>query len=156
MIGYTQEKNEVMEQRRHTNVRMHGVVKYDQLGVRLSKFDVGLIPHLEMELTRYMNPLKAYVYLSWNLPVVATAVANVDAVPGLVHVAAGHEPFLEQVARTLDVPRPPRTAFREHVLANDWAARLSGVVNDLDLEALRARNDDRPRPCKRGLSEELE
>src|SRR3546814_20939864 len=103
-----------------------------------------------MELTRYMNPLKAYVYLSWNLPVVATAVANVDAVPGLVHVAAGHEPFLEQVARTLDVPRPPRTAFREHVMANDWPARLSGVVNDRDLEALRARDYDRPRPCQGG------
>src|SRR3546814_2715087 len=86
-----------------------------------------------MELTRYMNPLKTYVYLSWNLPVVATAVSNVDAVPGLVHVAAGHEPFLEQVARTLDAPRPPRRAFREHVLANDWAARLSGVVDALDL-----------------------
>src|SRR3546814_15817188 len=91
-----------------------------------------------MELTRYMNPLKAYVYLSWNLPVVATAVANVDAVPGLVHVAAGHEPFLEQVARTLDAPRPPRRAFREHVLANDWAARLSGVVDALDLDKLRS------------------
>src|SRR3546814_796309 len=156
LIGSTHANPAVLELLRHPNVRLPGVVPYDQLGAWLSKFDVGLIPHLEMELTRYMNPLKAYVYLSWNLPVVATAVANVDAVPGLVHVAAGHEPFLEQVARTLDVPRPPRTAFREHVLANDWAARLSGVVNDLDLEALRARDDDRPRPCKRGLSEELE
>src|SRR3546814_13807252 len=108
LIGSTHANPAVLELLRHPNVRLPGVVPYDQLGAWLSKFDVGLIPHLEMELTRYMNPLKAYVYLSWNLPVVATAVANVDAVPGLVHVAAGHEPFLEQVARTLAGPRPPR------------------------------------------------
>src|SRR3546814_11551766 len=73
----------VLELLRHPNVRLPGVVPYDQLGAWLSKFDVGLIQHLELELTRYMNPLTAYVYLPWNLPVVATAVANVDAVPGL-------------------------------------------------------------------------
>lgn len=136
LIGSTHANPRVLELLRYPNVCMPGVVPYDRLGAWLSKFDVGLIPHLEMELTRYMNPLKAYVYLSWGVPVVATAVANVDAVTGLVQIASGHEKFLDQVAQTLDGPRPPPQVFREHVAANDWKSRLSEVVDALGLASL--------------------
>lgn len=133
LIGSTHANPQVRELLRHPNVRLPGVVPYDQLGNWLAKFDVGLIPHLEMDLTRYMNPLKAYVYLSWGVPVVATAVPNVDTPPGLVRAAATHDGFLDQVARALDGGRPPRQAFGDYVKANDWKSRLSGVVDALDL-----------------------
>lgn len=133
LIGSTHANPEVLELLRHPNVCLPGVVPYERLGAWLEKFDVGLIPHLDMALTRVMNPLKAYVYLSWGVPVVATAVPNVETGTDLICVADTHEQFLDQVARTLDSGRLPRQAFRDYVIANSWEARLARHVDALDL-----------------------
>lgn len=151
LVGSTHANPRVLELLRHPNVRLPGVVPYDQLGNWLSKFDVGLIPHLEMDLTRYMNPLKAYVYLSWGVPVVATAVPNVEPAAGLVRTAASHEHFLDQIARVLDGERSPRQAFRDYARANDWKSRLSGVVEALDLPGLAGSDGESRRRPAAGL-----
>src|SRR3546814_551635 len=78
-----------------------------------------------MELTRHMNPLKAHVYLSWGVPVVSTAVANVDADGELVRMAVSHGAFLHQVETTLAAPPPDPGRFRDHVAAYGWRARLA-------------------------------
>lgn len=139
LIGSTHANPDVLALRRHPNVRMPGVVPYDSLGAWLSTFDVGLIPHLRMDLTRFMNPLKAYVYLSAGVPVVATAVPNVEAVPGLVRVADDHDGFLRQVAEQLGQGKPPRHAFEPVVARHAWASRLAPQVDALGLDRLPAR-----------------
>lgn len=119
------------------NVEMPGVVPYDRLGDWLSRFDVGIIPHLDMAMTRRMNPLKAYVYLGRGIPVVSTAVANVAADGELVHMAASHAGFLHLLDQVLARPRPPRERFEAYCDANGWQARLEGVVDGLRLQELR-------------------
>jgi hypothetical protein len=117
---------------------MPGVVPYDRLGEWLSRFDVGVIPHLDMEMTRRMNPLKTHVYLAWGIPVVSTAVANVDSDGELVRVVVSHEAFLHQLGQVLTRPRPPAERFRAHVAANGWQSRLQGVVDSLELHRMGA------------------
>lgn len=136
LIGSTHANPDVLALRRHANVRMPGVVPYDSLGAWLSTFDVGLIPHLRTDLTRFMNPLKAYVYLSAGVPVVATAVPNVEHLPGLVRVAADHEQFLQHVDEQLAQGRPAPERFRAVVANHDWAGRLAPVVDALGLDRL--------------------
>lgn len=136
LIGSTHANPKVLELLRHANVSLPGVVPYEELGAWLSRFDVGLIPHLATELTRHMNPLKTYVYLSRNIPVVATAIANVDTANGLVRVAESHAEFGDQVARVLAGDRPSRRAFRDFVTGNSWEARFSRHVDELALACL--------------------
>jgi glycosyltransferase involved in cell wall biosynthesis len=138
LIGSTHANPDVLALRRYPNVRMPGVVPYDGLGAWLSTFDVGLIPHLRMDLTRYMNPLKAYVYLAAGVPIVATAVPNVETIPGLVRVASDHEDFLRQVSAQLAQGRPPRALFDAAVARHDWAGRLARHVDALGLGTLPA------------------
>lgn len=133
LIGSTHANPDVLALRRHANVLMPGVVPYDRLGAWLSSFDVGLIPHLRMDLTRYMNPLKAYVYLAAGVPIVATDVPNVDRVDGLVRVADDHESFVREVAALLEQGRPPRSLFDAAVTRRAWAARLAPHVDALEL-----------------------
>lgn len=131
LIGSTHANPRALELLRYPNVRMPGVVPYPELGRWLSRFDVGLIPHLATELTRHMNPLKAYVYLSWGIPVVATAVPNIDTDTDLICVASTHEEFIERVEDLLEGRRPPARAFEEYVRENCWAARLKPHVDEL-------------------------
>lgn len=136
LLGSTHANPAVLELQRHPNVLMPGVVPYPQVGAWLRRFDVGLVPHLDIELTRHMNPLKPYVYLSWNVPVVATGVRNLDTDTELVRVAADHEEFLGHIADILDSVRPPDAAFRQYVARHDWASRLSAHVDALELGRL--------------------
>ena len=133
LIGSTHANPDVLALRRHANVLMPGVVPYDRLGAWLSRFDVGLVPHLRMELTRYMNPLKAYVYLAAGVPIVATDVPNVERVDGLVRVAGDHDSFVREVAAQLQQGRPPRSVFDAAVARHAWAARLAPHVDGLEL-----------------------
>jgi glycosyltransferase involved in cell wall biosynthesis len=135
LVGSTHANPAVLELLRFPNVRMPGVVPYDRLGAWLATFDVGLIPHLSTDLTRYMNPLKAYVYLAAGVPVVSTAVPNVAVADGLITTGDSHDAFLERIAERLDGPRVPRERFDDFTRANDWAARLAPHVDALGLSA---------------------
>lgn len=133
LVGSTHANPEAISLLDHPNVRMPGVVPYDRLGAWLSCFDVGLIPHRKMELTRHMNPLKAYVYLANGVPVVATSVANVQPVPGLLTVAKDADAFIAAVSDHLASGRPARERFDAFSAIHGWAARLSPHVDALTL-----------------------
>ena len=136
LLGSTHANPAVLELQEHSNVLMPGVVPYPQLGSWLRRFDVGLVPHLDIELTRHMNPLKPYVYLSWNVPVVATGVCNLDTGTSLVRIASNPGQFLDAIANVLGGERPPVDAFRRYVSTHDWASRLAAHVDALELTRL--------------------
>ncbi|WP_140909351.1 glycosyltransferase [Cognatiluteimonas lumbrici] len=136
LVGSTHANPAVRGLLRHPNVEMPGVVPYDRVGDWLSRFDVAVIPHLDMELTRRMNPLKTHVYLAWGIPVVSTAVANVQDDGELVRMVVSHRAFLHQLGQVLSMERPPAERFRAHVAKNGWRSRLETVVDELRLGEL--------------------
>ena len=60
------------------NVHVPGVLPYDQLAHCLRCVDVGLVPHLDNQLTERMNPLKVYNYFAAGLPIVSSDVDNLE------------------------------------------------------------------------------
>jgi hypothetical protein len=110
---------------------MPGVVPYDEVGAWVSRFDVGIIPHLDMELTRSMNPLKLYVYLRWGVPVVSTEIYNVDRSHGMVSMASSHEEFLARIADVLAAGKPPADELQDYIEENSWSARFGLHVDAL-------------------------
>jgi glycosyltransferase involved in cell wall biosynthesis len=142
LVGSTHSNPEVLALSRHPNVSLPGAVPYEETGAWLDRFDVGLIPHLNMDLTRYMNPLKAYVYLSRRIPVVATAVPNIDTAPGLLRTAPTHAAFLDEVASVLAGNRPSAQAFRDYAANNSWKARFSTHIDELGLDRMRGEGSE--------------
>ncbi|MFZ2651309.1 MAG: glycosyltransferase, partial [Burkholderiaceae bacterium] len=148
LIGSTHANPQVLQLRRRANVRIPGVVPYAQIGAWLSKFDVGLIPHLDSEMTQSMNPLKLFVYLSWKVQVVSTEVFNLDRSSRFVHIGRTHAEFLDRIDTVLAAGRPSGQAIEDmqrYVGKNSWEARLEGPLNTLfrsleevPLERLRA------------------
>jgi hypothetical protein len=66
-------------------------------------FDVALLPFRVNELTLNANPLKVREYLAAGLPVVATAIPEVEQL-GQCLIARDAPEFLAQVRRALKVP----------------------------------------------------
>lgn len=112
------------------NVRFLGTQPYDHAREIMRHFDVGLIPHLDNEMTRSMNPLKAYVYCSLGVPVVSTPIANIDEMADLITVAETPEAFVAAIEAALAAGHrvPDADALRPH----SWDERVERVLELVD------------------------
>ena len=124
---------------RHPNVRMVGVIPYDELSDWLRHFDVGIVPHLNNRLTERMNPLKVYNYFAAGLPIVSTEVNNLGALGEALSVADDSSSFIEGVRRA--IAAPPDTAspaWRKTMDSIAWDTRVGDILDRMD-ETFRSR-----------------
>jgi glycosyltransferase involved in cell wall biosynthesis len=83
------------------NLDWTGLVHHGGIPGILQGSDVLLIPHRESPLTRSMDPLKLYEYLTTGLPIVSTPVPPTEEYPSLLYVASG-ETFSERIGEALE------------------------------------------------------
>lgn len=110
---------------REPNVHLLGRKPYSSLPSYSKGFDVALIPFPVTEVTLNANPLKAREYLAAGLPVVSTAIPEVEV---LGRCLIGRTPA-EFVARIHDaLARPGPDPGRSRLMqAESWSARLDEI-----------------------------
>jgi teichuronic acid biosynthesis glycosyltransferase TuaH len=91
--------------------------------------DVGIIPHVQSQLTRSMSPLKLYEYLGGGLPVVASDLPPMHGVdPRVVIVPEGGE-LAGAVDRALSLGRPPESERLAFISRNSWHSRHDTLLD---------------------------
>ncbi len=131
LVGSTHTNPNILKLQKYHNVLMPGVVPYQEVGAWIEKFTVGIVPHLDTALTRNMNPLKIFSYLTFGVPVVSTEIANVDLAGGLVYGATSHQSFIELLRHCLHKPRPAVHLVENYLQSNSWEARLKAPVDTI-------------------------
>ena len=139
-IGSMHRGKEIEGLRRFGNVHFLGVRAYERALQYIKCFDVAMIPHLDNELTRSMNPLKLYVYLSLHVPVVATPIHNLGGFGEFVRIGRTPEQFIRVVREALEVsPDTEIFARLEQLLtAHSWSTRVTGMIKLIEAEFARA------------------
>jgi glycosyltransferase involved in cell wall biosynthesis len=132
LVGSAHLDRSVLELDALANVHLLGVMPYRQVRDFLAHVDVGLIPHEDNEMTRSMNPLKAFVYASAGVPVVATPVANLPDFGDLITIARGPDEFVAAIDAHLAAGRP--TVDVELLRPHSWQARVAQVFDLIDAE----------------------
>jgi glycosyltransferase involved in cell wall biosynthesis len=107
------------------NVHLLGRVPYADLPAYCKGFDVALMPFKINELTLNANPLKVREYLAAGLPVVSTAIPEVEVL-GQCRIADDPASFLREVEAALADPGPS-PARSEAIGPESWAARLDEI-----------------------------
>jgi glycosyltransferase involved in cell wall biosynthesis len=107
------------------NVHWLGRRPYEELPGFCKAFEVGLIPFPINRATLNSNPLKLREYLAAGLPVVSTAIPEVESL-GLARVAGDAEAFGDQVEAAL-ADRTPRASRSEALRLEGWGARLEEI-----------------------------
>jgi teichuronic acid biosynthesis glycosyltransferase TuaH len=117
---------------RRRNVRWVGPKDFGALPGYLQVIDVGLVPYLDTPFNRGSFPLKALEYLAAGRAVVSTDLpATRWLETDLISIAAGPEPFADQVDHMLAEPRtPPVLARRQEFAArHSWARRATDIYD---------------------------
>jgi glycosyltransferase involved in cell wall biosynthesis len=117
------------------NVHLLGRRPYAELPAFCKGFDVAVNPFTINELTLNANPLKVREYLAAGLPVISTAIPEVEVLGQcrIGHDAAG---FIREIGEALKDPGPSRERS-EAIRAESWEARvdqmrelMAGLEND--------------------------
>ncbi|MGC9359915.1 MAG: glycosyltransferase family protein [Anaerolineae bacterium] len=119
------------------NLRFLPGVSYDRVPETIAAFDVCLLPRKQSDLTRHMDPIKIYEYLSLGKPVVASPMPALDRYADLIYQADGVDEFEAAIEVALSEPEQQgsaerRQARRAVAKANTWDQRVAQI-----LEALR-------------------
>jgi glycosyltransferase involved in cell wall biosynthesis len=106
-------------------VHLLGHKPYAELPGYCKAFDVGLIPFPINETTLNSNPLKAREYLAAGLPVVSTAIPEVQSL-GLCGIARDSAEFISKIEQALNDPSARED--RSDTMRNQtWEARLEEI-----------------------------
>ena len=127
MIGPLDNPEAAADMARHANVHLLGPMQYEITRSALTSFDVAIVPHCINAMTESMNPLKVYNYLAAGLPVVATAVANLDDVRDLITVVPDAPGFIAAVEQQLARGEVPVLA-PERRAALSWPVRVAAML----------------------------
>jgi glycosyltransferase involved in cell wall biosynthesis len=109
------------------------------LAAHLAEFDVCTVPFLDIPVTRSMNPVKLYEYLSAgkpcvsrDLPEVRHLLADQPQPDELVALYSTPQEFFARLEEALATDTPARATRRRHFAShNDWAARVEILSNNL-------------------------
>jgi GT2 family glycosyltransferase/glycosyltransferase involved in cell wall biosynthesis len=112
--------------RRLSNVHFLGEQNYRMIPSYLASFDVCLLPFVLSKLTRAVDPVKIYEYLSQGKPIVSTPLPEVCDYADLVYLAKGATEFAAQIDKALQEDNPERRESRiSFAKANNWSERVA-------------------------------
>ena len=117
---------DVSRLKRFPNVHFLGHKPYQILPAYCRGFDAAIIPFPINQATLNANPLKAREYLAAGLPVISTAIPEVEMLGGC-RIGRNHEEFSQHLEAAL-AERGPSAERSNAVRDQSWAARLSEIA----------------------------
>lgn len=123
MIGKT--TMDVAPLKQFPNMHFLGHRPYASLPAYCKAFDAAIIPFPINQATLHANPLKAREYLAAGLPVISTAIPEVEAL-GRCRIGRNADEFIREVLAALEHPGP-NTARSDSIRHESWEARLEEI-----------------------------
>ena len=112
------------------NVRFIGTKRYERAQAIIAHFDVALIPHLDNDMSRSMNPLKAYVYCALGVPIVSSPVANLEQLSDFITIANDTNEFIAAIEASLRAGKV--TPDRDSLYPHSWNIRVERTLELVD------------------------
>ncbi len=107
------------------NVHLLGRKDYQLLPGYCKGFDVAILPFVVNNLTMAANPLKLREYLAAGLPVVATAIPEVERLDGLLSIGRSYEQFLEKIQALIAEGKVrPQPSISETMECESWDRKI--------------------------------
>jgi glycosyltransferase involved in cell wall biosynthesis len=107
------------------NVHFLGQKSYAELPAYCRRFDIAILPFAINELTLNANPLKLREYLAAGLPVLASALPEVERFRRLVRICSTKEDYLENLDELLAMQATgPRMEMSREMDAESWDEKV--------------------------------
>ena len=122
---------------RHDNIHYLGQQPYEALPQLLAGWDVCLMPFAMNESTKFISPTKSLEYMAAELPIVSTAIRDVEQpYGGIVAIGHDHNEFIAHceaaLAQTPEQTAAMAAAMRDVVARTSWDATADRMHELID------------------------
>ncbi|MGY5318968.1 hypothetical protein ACXA45_06980 [Neomicrococcus lactis] len=113
-----------------SNISILGPKTHEELASIVPNWKVGLIPFLDIPLTRSVDPNKIYEYFAWGLRCVTASMGSVEEYPS-TYVYSGADQLVRQLTAALDDPYTESeiVELENMVQQSDWDSRARRCLN---------------------------
>ena len=135
IIGLVSDTRVLRELSGYSNIVFFGEVPNHELPSRIIRWRAGLIPFKITPLIRATNPVKMYEYAASGLPVLATAIPEVENIANTIsgiYSAETIDEFHRNLMSALELPFSERQQLREWAKTQSWEHRIKDLLNAID------------------------
>jgi len=133
LVGPISVPHQTLQAVRLPNVHLLGPRPYDDLPPYVQHFDVALVPYILNDWTRSVDPLKLLEYLAAGVPVVSTALPEVERYADRVATAGDAAGFVARIGEALRADRAAtRTANQALAKQHSWRVRAEALLELAD------------------------
>ena len=119
--------------RQHRNVHFPGQMPYESLPSCCRGFDIGIIPFMVNDLTMNVNPIKLREYLSAGLPVISTALPEVEKYADIVEIIHSASEFVAAAEKILQNDTREDAQNRSNRMAGEtWLGKVEYISQCLE------------------------
>lgn len=129
MVGRIMEPEIEARLRAHPRVEVTGPQQPESLPQWVKRMDIGLIPFVTNEFTKYIYPLKINEYLAAGLPVVSTSFSDLSDFDEIIYRGDDPDSFLAAGKRAVaEDSREQRVKRRAFAQTHRWEARAAQLT----------------------------
>lgn len=132
MIGPVDNKRYVRRFKNVNNVHFKGRKDFELLPNYIQAFDVCLNPFKINDLTKTVNPLKAYEYLASGKAIVSTDMPEIYPLKSVIQIASSHKDFLKKIQVTLEDSETSAASRLEAVKRYSWEFLLKEICKKIE------------------------
>ncbi|QGU00566.1 UDP-galactopyranose mutase [Candidatus Syntrophocurvum alkaliphilum] len=113
------------------NVHWLGYKPYQELPNYAQRFNVGIIPFRKSQMTSSVNPIKMWEYLATGMPVVTSAIPEINKFAEYIYYSEDDNQFINNIAEALanQDDKWPRMALAER---NSWTIRARQILQIIE------------------------
>ena len=128
----------------HPNIHILGFQPYEKIPNYGHDFDISIMPYLNNDWTRWINPIKLKEYLLLGHEIIAARFGEAEYYADYIHIADSHEEFINHLDAVLAGRKSPgdRTALLAKASWDDRVVELIGV-----LDGISANSKGKEQPC---------
>lgn len=125
---------------RYTNIRFLGTINYKLLPGKINQYDIFILPYVENELTRNINPLKLKEYISTSRFIISTPLPEVIKYKDYLSIGKDGNEFVEIINHYRNNhndlkffnPRNATQFINNHETWKMKAIKLSNLINQFE------------------------
>jgi hypothetical protein len=122
------------------NIHRLGPKPYSDLPAYAKGFDIAILPFAVNELTLSANPLKIREYLAAGLPVVSTAIPEVEKLCGTVRIARNQIAFLTELQNVITLGQlGPQLSISQRMDIESWDEKVEELSRVFLTSSVRSR-----------------
>lgn len=115
------------------NLYWLGLKPYEELAAYMQLFDVGIIPFKLSSMIESVNPIKMWEYMAAGIPVVSTAVSEIEKYQNIVLWSRNNDEFITNIQKALNYDNDEKRQNRMNFARdNSWSTRAKQIIEIIE------------------------